>query len=187
LDARAGSNYLIKIIIDWLADNIFAGQSFLQNDLPTTVTLTKSFMQAILFGTVAGILLALVNLSWFIAAKPSLLPLLVACWWLVIFGINLWHAYLLGNKKLKSTPRFIMQVSVASMASLVYFGVQRIFIQADLEPVIVATDQLRLQASLASELDVLISNPSIIVPAAFVLSLTTSGLLYSILSRPAAK
>jgi hypothetical protein len=187
LDARASSNYLIKIIIDWLCNNIFASQSFLQNDLPTTVILTKSFMQAILFGTLAGILLALVNLSWFIAANPTLLPLLVACWWLVIFGINLWHAYLLGNQRLKSTPRFMMQVSVAGIASMVYFGIQRVFIQADVDPIIADTAQLRLQASLASELDVLISNPSVIVPAAFVLSLATSGLLYSILSRPSAK
>jgi hypothetical protein len=151
------------------------------------VTQTKSLIQALSFGTLAGVLLALVNLSWFVAGNPSLLPLLVACWWLVIFGINLWHAYLLGNQKLKSTPRFAMQVSLAGVAALVYFGMQSLFIQTDIEPITAATGQLRLQAGLASELDVLISNPSIIVPVAFILSLATSGLLYSILSRPSAK
>lgn len=126
-------------------------------------------------------------MSWFLAADPTLLPFLLACWWLIIFGINLWHAYELGNQKLGNTHRFSMQVSQAGMAALVYFSVQSIFIEVNLEPITATTEQLRLQAGLASEFDILISNPNIIVPAAFVLSLATSGLLYSILSRPAAK
>ena len=62
-----------------------------------------------------------------------------------------------------------MQVSLAGVAAMVYFGIQSVFVQTDLEPLTAATGQLRLQAGLASELDVLISNPSIIVPVAFIL------------------
>ena len=81
--------------------------------------------------------------------------------------------------------RFSLQIVHAGLAALVYFGIE--VISEGLQPVTYAAQTTPLKAGVPVSLDIALANSQLIVLVAFVLSLTTSGLLYSILSRPGAK
>ncbi len=136
----------------------------------------------------SGSLLATTTLLWLNSTNGVFLPILVALWWLIIFGLNLWHSYKLSLIRLQSIKRFSMQFAHAVVAAAVYFTIDLTFGNPELpEAINHQTGELHLQAQAATNLDALLSNSLVIVGAAFLLSLVTSGLLYSILSRPAAK
>lgn len=152
------------------------------------MTYVKGITQASLFGILSGTLLATTTLLWLNSSSGIYLPVLVALWWLIIFGLNLWHSYKLSLIKLQSIKRFSLQFAHAVVAAAVYFTVDLAFGNPTLpEAVNHQTGKLHLQAQAVNNIDALLSNSLVIVGAAFLLSLVTSGLLYSILSRPAAK
>lgn len=116
------------------------------------------------------------------------LPILVAVWWFIIFGLNLWHSYQLSFLRLSSIKRFGLQFAHASLAAVVYFSIDFAIGDSKLpEATTQQVEHLQLHAQASGSIDALLTNSFVIVGAAFVLSLVTGGLLYSIISRPAAK
>jgi hypothetical protein len=151
------------------------------------VTYVKGITQASLFGVLSGTLLATTTLIWLNSNSGVFLPILVALWWLIIFGLNLWHAYQLSVKKLTSIRRFSLQFMHAALAAIVYFSIDIAFGNTQLPDAAQhQSSQLHLQAQTA-DFSGILTNSFVIVGAAFLLSIVTSGLLYSILSRPSAK
>lgn len=151
------------------------------------VTLAKGIIQAAAIGSLTGILLATITLFWLNPGSSFYLPLMVAFWWLVIFGNNLWHAYILSNQRLSSLTRFGFQFAHAFLAAAVYFGIDSFNTGFNTNNLAKASTPIYLQADIAQGVNHALANSDLIVVVAFVLSLTTSGLLYSILSRPGAK
>ena len=151
------------------------------------MTLAKGITQASLFGIASGTLLATTSLFWLNPTNSFYLPLFVAFWWLVIFGLNLWHAYTLSLKPIANSLRFSYQVVHAALAAAVFFGID-VFAGKVVWPSISnETNSMYLSDISNAQIDSLLNNTLVIVAAAFILSLLTGGLLYSILSRPAAK
>ena len=149
------------------------------------MTLAKGIFQASAIGSLTGILLAMTTIFWLNPGGSNYLPLLVALWWLVIFGSNLWHAYILSNKRMANMNRFGLQIVHAALAAAVYLGMD--LLSNTLKPITLVGTTAEIHAGLSEKLDFALANSQLIVVVAFVLSLTTSGLLYSILSRPGAK
>ncbi len=154
------------------------------------MTLTKGISHSALNGLLTGSLLALTGFLWFNFDNTFILPLLVAVWWLVLFGCNLLHAYKLANYKFTDGKRFGLQFTHAAMAAVVYWSIDTFLILKPKNTTDLTADVIshaQLEANIYTDAVNLLSNTQLIIPAAFVLSLITGGLLFSILTRPSAK
>jgi len=168
--------------------NIFVATSFFKNSISERVTLAKGIKKSTLNGLLTGSFLATTTLLWLNSSNALLLPILVALWWLVIFGCNLLHAYNLSNYSFSNTKRFGLQLVHAAVAAGMYWAID--FTVSPVEKVTVATQETVhavLEAGIMPRVYHLLNDTTVIVPAAFILSLVTSGLLFSILTRPSAK
>lgn len=152
------------------------------------MTLAQGITKSTLNGLLTGALLATTTFLWLNSTNPLLLPVLVALWWLIIFGCNLLHAYNLTNYSFGNSRRFGLQVVHAAVAAGVYWVIDFAVSPANKPDMAVnETTHTVLQAGLLPKVYHLLNDTWIVVPAAFILSLVTSGLLFSILSRPSAK
>lgn len=152
------------------------------------MTLAKGITKSALNGLLTGSLLATTTLLWLNSSNALILPVLVALWWLVIFGCNLLHAYNLSNYSFSNTKRFSLQLVHAAVAAGMYWAIDFAVSPANkIEVAAKETVHVVLEAGILPGVYHLLNDTMVIVPAAFILSLVTSGLLFSILTRPSAK
>lgn len=152
------------------------------------MTLAKGILKSSLYGLLTGSLLATTTFLWFNFSNPFLLPVLVALWWLAIFGGNLLHVYKLSNSNYSNTRKFGLQLVHAGVAAGIFWAIDFAVSPAKSLAVSINNTQPRfLYAGISPSVHDLLTDTTVIVPAAFLLSIITSGLLFSILSRPAAK
>ena len=152
------------------------------------MTLAKGIKKSTLNGLLTGSLLATTTLLWLNSSNALILPVLVALWWLVIFGCNLLHAYNLSNYSFSNTKRFSLQLVHAAVAAGIYWAIDFTVSPANkVEVAAKETVHVVLEAGILPRVYHLLNDTMVIVPAAFILSLVTSGLLFSLLTRPSAK
>jgi len=152
------------------------------------VNLAKGIFKSSLYGLLTGGLLATTTLLWFNSSNPFLLPVLVALWWLAIFGGNLLHVYKLSNTTFSNSEKFGLQLVHAAVAAGLFWAID--FATTPIKALTFSASKTNpevLLAGISPQVHHLLTDVSVIVPAAFLLSLVTSGLLFSILSRPSAK
>lgn len=150
------------------------------------MTRQKKLRNSILNGLITGTLLAATTRLWLQTVASDLLPLLVTTWWLIIFGSSLIHAYQLLLSRAKPIFNVSMQVIHAALSALVYFSTDFIlsideksdYAVKEWPPVILGGVKSQSYLPIQEE---------IIAPILFLLMLLTSGLLYSILSKPSAR
>lgn len=149
------------------------------------MTLIKKLQQPILNGIITGALLASATLFWIESSTSALLPLMATTWWLVIFGSSLVGAYHLSIKKFTALTNIGLQTIQAFCAGLIYFAFHAAFYtEQNISATVKKSTVLQAGTSLQSEF--LFQN-ELMMPIVFVLILLTSGLLYSILSKPSAR
>lgn len=152
------------------------------------MTLYKGITKSTLNGLLTGSLLATTTMLWLNFSQALILPVLVALWWLVIFGCNLLHAYNLSNYSFSNTKRFGLQVVHAAVAAGIYWAIDFALSPEKINEMgELASKQEVLHAGILPQVYHLLTDTTIVIPAAFILSLVTSGLLFSILTRPSAK
>ncbi len=98
------------------------------------------------------------------------------------------HSYLLSNQAYTNGRRFSLQFVHAAVAALAYWGIDFLVANRELEQAAASTAQPAvLLAGVPENIETLVSDAMLVVPAAFILSLVTGGLLFSILTHPSAK
>ena len=106
-------------------------------------------------------------------------------WWLLIFGSSLVGAYYLSIKKYTALTNLGLQTLQALTAGIVYLAFHAAFYTEQYALTTEAKSKI-LFAGPASKSQLLLQN-ELMVPIVFVLILLTSGLLFSILSKPSAR
>lgn len=151
------------------------------------MTITKAITRSSFQGLLTGTLLAATTLVWLNSSNPYYLPALVTLWWLIVFGSNLYHAYALSNYRFTDGKRFGIQMVHAAITALAYWGIDIYYSTTEKVELAATNTNKILQASIPSNVETLLTDTMVVVPAAFILSLVTSGLLFSILTHPSGK
>ena len=151
------------------------------------MTIAQGITRSSFQGLITGSLLAATTLIWLNSSNPFYLPALVTLWWLILFGSNLLHAYNLSNHNFTDGKRFGLQLAHAAVAALAYLGIDVFFTSREPVNIAIEANPTELLAAIPQNVETLLSDTLIVVPAAFILSLVTSGLLFSILTHPSAK